>query len=97
MNYVYSVMTIAFACFMLFYASVLALTRNRRLIPREKASYMKDPERYCIIFAGIIALIALPFLISGIAALLNLKVGLIVLPVLRAAAIYRSTILYRKL
>ncbi|MBQ4289395.1 MAG: hypothetical protein II749_05530 [Clostridia bacterium] len=97
MKYAYSVMSIAFACFMLFYAAVLALTRNRRLIPREKASYMKDPERYCIMFAVIIAFIALPFLISGLIALLSLRWGLISLVILLIAAIYLSSLIYRRM
>ena len=81
---------------LLLYAGLLALARDPMLIPRHYAARMKNKKAYAVMFAKIIAMMAVPFAISGIVGLIwtseqTLLPAIIVLVVGLAVCLYLST------
>ena len=70
MEYVYSIMMFCMAGGLLLYAGLLALAKDPMLIPRHYAARMKDGEAYAVMIAKVVALVAVPFAISGTVGLI---------------------------
>ena len=71
MAYAYSILMVAMAAGLLLYAAGLGAIKNHKLIPRWRAAKMNDPKRYAVQFAKGIAVMAVPFAVSGIIGLLQ--------------------------
>ncbi len=65
----YSVLMFCFSGALLLYATLIAVTKDYKMIPRNWAAKPKDPKEYASRFAKIIALVAAAPLLSGIVAL----------------------------
>lgn len=66
MEYAYTIMMIAFGVMMLLYAGLLALCKDYKMIPRHWYARPKDPKKYALNFAKLIAVIALGPIVSGL-------------------------------
>ena len=102
MEYAYSIIMFCMAGGLLLYAGLLALTKDPMLIPKHHAARMKNKKAYTVMIAKIVALIALPFAVSGIIGLIwnaeqTLLPAIIVLIVGFVGCIYLSSRIVRKL
>ena len=81
MEYGYSVLMAIFSAALLFYAGLMAIFRDYKLIPmRARVSVKpKNEKKYMAQLAKVIALVALSPALSALAGLWNLLAGLIVL------------------
>jgi len=70
MEYVYSIIMFCMAGGLLLYAGLLALAKDPMLIPKHYAANMKNEKAYAVMIAKIVALIAIPFAVSGIVGLI---------------------------
>lgn len=70
MEYVYSIIMFCMAGGLLLYAGLLALAKDPMLIPKHHAANMKNEKAYAVMIAKIVALIAIPFAVSGIVGLI---------------------------
>ena len=69
MEYVFSIMMMIFGGMLLLYAGMVAASKSTELIPRDYAAKMRDKKLYAKQFSKLLALIALPFIISGLVGL----------------------------
>lgn len=81
MEYAYSILMGIFSLAILFYAGLMALTRDYQLLPlRARVSVKpKDPKKYTLQLSKAIALAALSPFLSALAGLWNIIAALIVL------------------
>lgn len=81
MEYGYSIIMAIFACALLIYAGLLALTKDYQMLPfRARQSVKpKDPKKYAVQLAKVIALVAASPALSALAGLWNLIFAVIVL------------------
>ena len=70
MEYAYSIIMFCMAGGLLLYAGLLALAKDPMLIPKYYATNMKNKKAYAVMFAKIIAMMAVPFTVSGIVGLI---------------------------
>ena len=70
MEYVYSIMMFCMAGGLLLYAGLLALIKDPLMIPKHHAARIRHKKEYCIMIAKIVAVIAIPFAVSGIVGLI---------------------------
>ena len=81
MDYGFSILMFFFAAALLFYAMLMALTKDYNILPyrAQIAVKPKNPEKYMIQMAKIVALVALAIAIGAAIALWNLSVGAVVM------------------
>ena len=101
MEYVYSIIMFCMAGGLLLYAGILALAKDPMLIPRHYAANMRNKKAYAMMFAKIIAMMAVPFAVSGILGLIwnadqTLVPAIIVLIIGFIACLYLSTKIAKK-
>ena len=69
MEYAFSILMFIFAGALLLYAGLLALTRDIRMVSRSYAAQVKDPKRYALQFAKLLAIVAAAPVLAGVAGL----------------------------
>ena len=84
----FSILMFAFSGMLLAYAGLLERTRDMQLIPRAHAARVKNRQSYTGAFARILAVVALAPLGGGIYALLDMRLGLVMLLVDLALCIW---------
>ena len=70
MEKAFPILMLCFAGLLLVYAGILALTKDVMLIPHADKAKIPDPKAYALRFAGIMALVTIGPLASGIAGLI---------------------------
>ena len=70
MEKAFPIFMLCFAGLLLVYAGILALTKDVMLIPHADKAKIPDPKAYALRFAGIMALVTIGPLASGIAGLI---------------------------
>ena len=101
MEYGYSIIMFCMAGALVLYAGLLALVKDPMLIPRHYAARMRNKKAYALMFAKIIAMMAMPFAASGIVGLIwnedqTLVPAIAVLIIGFIACLYLSTKIARK-
>ncbi len=81
MEYGYSILMGIFAAAILFYALLMALTKNYNMLPyrAQFAVKPKNPRKYMTQLSKVVALVALAPALSALAGLWNMTVAVIVL------------------
>ena len=89
----FSILMFIFAAALLLYAALLAITKNYNLLPyRSRISVEpKDPEKYTVQLAKVIAIVALAIVAGAAVAMLSFAAGAIVMIAGVAAAIRIGT------
>ena len=97
MEHAYSIIMAAFAALLLIYASLMALTKDYKMLPlRARASVKpKDPKRYMFQLSKVIALVALSPGSSALVALWNTIAAVVVLFVSMILFIWLGTKIMR--
>jgi len=77
----YSILMVIFACALLLYAGLMALTKDYKILPlrARRTVKPKDPKKYMTQLAKAVALVACSPLLSAAVGLWNLAAALIVL------------------
>ena len=70
MEKAFPILMLIFAGAIILYALLLAATKDVKLIPRSEQAKIPDPKAYALRFAGVMGLVAIGPLASGIAGLL---------------------------
>ena len=98
MEYAYSILMGIFAGALLLYAGLMALTKDYKILPfRSRASVKpKDPKKYTVQLAKVIALTAISPAISSLVGLWNVIVAVVVLIVFCILFIWLGTKIMRK-
>lgn len=93
MEYGYSILMGIFAGAILVYAGIMALTGDYNILPvRARQSVKpKDPKKYTVRLAKVIALVALSPALSALAGLWNMHAALVVLFVTMVVFIWLGT------
>ena len=93
MEYGYSILMGIFAGAILVYAGIMALTGDYNILPvRARQSVKpKDPKKYTVRLAEVIALVALSPALSALAGLWNMHAALVVLFVTMVVFIWLGT------
>lgn len=97
MEYGYSILMGIFAVAILFYAMLMALTKDYNMLPyRSRVSVKpKNPRKYMTQLSKVVALVALAPALSALAGLWNMAAALIVLIVGMVVFIWLGTKLMR--
>lgn len=97
MEYGYSILMGIFAGLILFYAGLMALTKDYKMLPlRARVSVQpKDEKRYMKQLAKVVALVALAPALSALTGLWNMIAALIVLVVSAVVFIWLGTKIMR--
>ena len=97
MEKAFPILMLCFAGMILLYAALLALIKDVKLIPRSDEARIPNPKAYALRFAGIMTLVAVAPLASGIAGLIyDNKRALIVLIVGLVFTLWGATQLIKK-
>ncbi len=70
MEKAFPILMLIFGGMLLLYAGILALTKDVGMIPRVEQSKVEDPKAYAKRFSGIMALVSVGPLASGVAGLI---------------------------
>lgn len=81
MEYAYSILMGIFAAVLLIYAGIMAVTKNYNMLPARASQAVKpkDPKKYTVKLAKILALTALSPALSALVGLWNVAAALFVL------------------
>jgi hypothetical protein len=97
MEKAFPILMLCFAGMLLLYAGILALTKDVMLIPHSEKAKIPNPKAYALRFAGIMALVSIGPLASGIAGLIyDNKRAAITLVVGLAASLWGAVQLAKK-
>ena len=93
MDHYFSIFMFIFAGALLLYAAILAITKDYKMLPyRAQISVKpKDPKKYTVQLANVVALVALGIAIGAGVGMWNMAVGAIVMVVCVIAAIWAGT------
>ncbi len=94
----FSILMFIFAGAILVYAAIMAITKDYRMLPyRAQVSVKpKNPEKYMVQLAKIVALTAVAIALGAAAALWNMAIGGIVMIVGVILALWAGTKIIRK-
>lgn len=98
MESAFSILMFIFSAALLLYAGLMAVTKDYNLLPyRSRVSVKpKNPEKYMVQLAKIVALVAAMIAAGATIALWNAAVGAIVMVVGMAAALWCGTKIIKK-
>ncbi len=94
----FSILMFIFSAAILLYAGLMALTKDHKMLPyRARQSVKpKNPEKYMVQLAKIVALVAVMIAVGAAVALWNGAVGSVVMVVGVVAALWSGTKLIKK-
>ena len=94
----FSIFMFIFAAALLLYALLLAVTKDYNMLPYRATSSVKpkNPEKYTVQLAKIVALVALAVAVGAAISLWNMAVGAVIMLVGVIAAIWAGTKIIKK-
>ena len=98
MEHAFSILMFIFSAALLLYAGLMAITKDYNLLPyRSRVSVKpKNPEKYMVQLAKIVALVAVMIAVGAAIALWNAAVGAIVMVIGVVAALWGGTKIIKK-
>ena len=94
----FSILMFIFAAVLLLYAAIMAITKDYNMLPYKATVSVKpkNPKKYMVQLAKIVALVALAIAAGAAVALWNMGVGAIVLIAGVIAALWGGTTIIKK-